>query len=208
MTRSDAIVYVIDDDLSVRRAVARLVRTLGLEVETFASAQDFLDHTPDDRPACLLLDVRMPGQTGLDLQTTLARSGRDLGIVFITGHGTVPMGVGAMKKGAVDFLPKPFNDHELIDAVDRALAKSREARRIAAERTAVQRRLDMLTPRERQVLELVVTGMLNKQIGAALGAAEKTIKVHRARVMQKMAAGSVADLVRMTQKVTPVGETS
>ncbi len=197
---SDAIVYVVDDDETVRRSLARLVRSAGLKVDTFASAQAFLEHKGQDRPSCLVLDVRLPGLSGLDLQTAMGQSQRTMPIIFITGRGNVPMTVRAMKGGAQDFLEKPFDDQELLDAIQRALARSQEARAEDAERADIERRLAALTPRERQVLELVVAGMLNKQIAGELGAAEKTIKVHRGRVMKKMQAGSVAELVRMTQK--------
>jgi FixJ family two-component response regulator len=198
---SEAVVYVVDDDEAVRRSLARLIRSVGLAVETFPSAKAFLDHPLDDRPCCLVLDLRLPGPSGLDLQTALANAQRSLPIVFITGHGNVPASVRAMKAGALDFLQKPFHDQDLLDAVQRGLGRSRAARAEGAERAALQRRVDLLTTRERQVLTLVVTGKLNKQIAAELGAAEKTIKVHRGRVMKKMQAESVADLVRMTQKV-------
>jgi len=197
---SDAIVYVVDDDEAVRRSLARLVRSVGLKVDTFASAQAFLEHKGQDRPSCLVLDVRLPGLSGLDLQTAMGQSQRTMPIIFITGRGNVPMTVRAMKGGAQDFLEKPFDDQELLDAIQRALARSQEARAEDAERADIERRLAALTPRERQVLELVVAGLLNKQIAGELGAAEKTIKVHRGRVMKKMQAGSVAELVRMTQK--------
>lgn len=198
---NDAIVYVVDDDDSVCRALARLFRSVGLSAETFPSAKALLDHPPPDRPACLILDIRLPGPSGLDLQETLSRAGRDLPIVFITGHGDVPTTVRAMKGGAVDFLQKPFNDQELLDCVQRALARGRAQWTERRERAALQGRVDALTPREREVLLQVVTGKLNKQIAGELGIAEKTIKVHRGRVMQKMQAGSVADLVRMVEKL-------
>lgn len=197
----DAIVYVVDDDASVRRALGLLIRSMGLESQMFPSAQAFLDHPVSSRPSCLVLDVRLPGPSGLDLQTALLKATRRIPIVFISGHGDVPMTARAMKGGAVDFLPKPFHDQDLLDAVQRALAKDRLALADAAEREAIDRRVAMLTPRERQVMALVVRGLLNKQIAAELGAAEKTIKIHRGRMMQKMAAGSVADLVRMTEKI-------
>jgi FixJ family two-component response regulator len=198
---SDAVVYVVDDDEAVRRSLARLIRSVGLPVETFPSAKAFLEHPPPDRPACLLLDLRLPGPSGLDLQAVLGEAQRTLPIVFITGHGNVPASVRAMKAGALDFLQKPFNDQDLLNAVQRGLTRSRAAWAEGTERAALQRRVDLLTARERQVLTLVVTGRLNKQIAAELGAAEKTIKVHRGRVMKKMQAESVADLVRMTQKI-------
>jgi FixJ family two-component response regulator len=198
---SDGVVYVVDDDDAVRRSLARLIRSVGLAVETFPSAKAFLEHTLPDRPACLVLDLRLPGPSGLDLQAALGDTQRRMPIIFITGHGNVPASVRAMKGGAIDFLQKPFNDQDLLDGVHRGLARSRAAWEEGAERAVVQGRLDMLTTRERQVLTLVVAGKLNKQIAAELGAAEKTIKVHRGRVMKKMQAESVADLVRMTQKV-------
>lgn len=198
---ADAVVYVVDDDESVRRSLARLLRSVGLNVETFPSGKAFLEHKLSDRPACLVLDLRLPGFSGLDLQTALGESQPTIPIIFITGHGNVPASVRAMKGGALDFLEKPFSNQELLDSVQRGLARSRRARAEAAEQAAIQRRLDTLTARERQVLSLVVRGSLNKQIAAELGAAEKTIKVHRGRMMKKMDAGSVADLVRMTQKV-------
>jgi FixJ family two-component response regulator len=198
---SDAVVCVVDDDESVRRALARLIRSVGFSTETFPSAKAFLDHGTPDRPACLILDIRLPGPSGLDLQETLSQRGQDLPIVFITGHGDVPTTVRAMKAGAVDFLQKPFKDQELLDCVQRAVARSREQRAERAERAELQKRLGTLTPREREVLLQVVTGKLNKQIAGDLGIAEKTIKVHRGRVMQKMHAGSVADLVRMVEKL-------
>jgi RNA polymerase sigma factor (sigma-70 family) len=200
----DGIVYVVDDDASVRRALARLIAAAGLEVQTFPSAHAFLDHTPLDRPGCLVLDVRLPGESGLDLQTAMGEARQQqLPIIFVTGHGTVPASVRAMKEGALDFLQKPVDEHELLDGIQRALRRSRDARAEQAERAIVQRRLDTLTPREREVLDLVATGLLNKQIGDRLGVAEKTIKVHRGRAMQKMATDSVADLVRLLNRLGP-----
>ncbi len=198
---ADAVVYVVEDDEAVRRALARLLRSVGLAVETFPSARAFLESPRPDRPACLVLDVRLPGPSGLELQTALGEGQRATPIIFITGHGNVPMSVRAMKSGALDFLQKPFNDQELLEAVQLALDRSRQARADSAEQTAIRRRFETLTPREREVLGLVVTGMLNKQIASRLGAAEKTIKVHRGRVMRKMVAESVADLVRMAQRI-------
>jgi RNA polymerase sigma factor (sigma-70 family) len=197
----DGVVYVVDDDASVRRAFARLVASAGFNVETFPSANAFLRQPVADRPACLVLDVRLPGESGLDLQAALGDARRYLPIIFVTGHGTVPTSVRAMKEGAVDFLQKPVNEQELLDRIRQALVRSRDARAARAERDELQRRLDSLTAREREVLELVATGMVNKQIGDRLGVAEKTIKVHRGRVMHKMAAASVADLVRMLHKL-------
>jgi FixJ family two-component response regulator len=198
---NEAIVYVVDDDESICRALARLFRSVGLASETFASAKAFLEHPASVRPACLILDIRLPGPSGLDLQTALSQAGRDVPIVFITGHGDVSSSVRAMKGGAIDFLQKPFNDQELLDCVHRALARSRERLAAVAERRELESRLETLTPREREVMLQVVTGKLNKQIAADLGIAEKTVKVHRGRVMQKMRANSVAELVRIVENL-------
>lgn len=191
------VVFVVDDDDAVRRSLARLLGSAGLRAETFASAHEFLARPEADGPACLLLDVRMPGLSGLDLQERLGSRVEVLPIVFMTGHGTVPMSVRAMKAGASDFLQKPFDDQALLDAVEGALDRSRAAGERRGRRKEVLARLATLTPREREVFDGVVRGLLNKQIGAELGTAEKTVKIHRGRVMQKMEAGSVADLVRM-----------
>jgi FixJ family two-component response regulator len=198
---SDPVVYVVDDDAAVRRALALMIRSAGLRVETFPSAPAFLDSRLADQPTCLVLDVRMPGSSGLDLQDELERTRRDIPIVFLTGHGNVPMSVRAMKGGAVDFLQKPVHDEDLLRAIHRALDRNREARAERAARVAIQQRLDSLTPRERDVLALMVTGIPSKQIASELGAAEKTIKVHRGRIMRKMQASSLVDLVQMTDKV-------
>ena len=197
---ADEIVYIVDDDDSVRRGLTRLVRAAGFDVEAFPSAEAFLGAMHRDQPACVVLDVRMPGQSGPELQDALGQAGRELPIIFLTGHGDVATSVRAMKSGAADFLEKPTPDHVLLEAIRRALDRDRQARADRAERHAIRARVDSLTPRERQVLALVVGGFLNKQIGAELGAAEKTIKVHRGRVMHKMRAGSVAELVRLAEK--------
>ena len=198
---NEAMVYVVDDDELICRALSRLFRSVGLESRTFPSAPAFIESPPLDGPACLVLDVRLPGPSGLDLQSTLVQARPDIPIVFLTGYGSVPTTVRAMQGGAVDFLEKPFNDQQLLDCVQRALDRSRSLRASRAERVELQRRLNTLTPRERAVLKLVVAGRLNKQIADDLGSAEKTVKVHRGRVMQKMHADSVAALVRMTEKL-------
>ena len=198
---SEGVVYIVDDEEAVRRSIARLVRSVGLRAETFPSAQAFLAQRLGDEPACLILDVRLPDQSGLDVQAAMGPSQRVMPIIFITGRGNVQMSVRAMKEGALDFLEKPFESEALLECIRRALAKSREGREVETERAAIERRLATLSPRERQVLALVVKGMMNKQIAGALGAAEKTIKIHRGRVMGKMDAASVAELVRMTYTV-------
>jgi FixJ family two-component response regulator len=196
-----AIVCVIDDDEDVCKALKRLLRSTGLAVKTFPSPQAFLAYPLADRPSCLVLDVQLPGQSGLELQTALEEAELNIPIVFVTGHGDVPTSVRAMKAGAVDFLEKPFEDRDLLDSIHRALDESRERRAGRAERAVIRQRIESLTPREHQVLELLVTGMLNKQVAGELGAAEKTIKVHRGRIMAKMHANSLVDLARMTEKI-------
>jgi RNA polymerase sigma factor (sigma-70 family) len=196
-----AVVLVVDDDESVRRALTRLLTAEGYEVHTYASAHELLMQGTPTGSGCALLDVRLPGLGGLELQSTLRAIGWDLPIVFMTGHGDVPTSVRAMKGGAVDFLSKPFGDGELLDAIGRALTREREAR-VERERVSdLRNRFDSLTPREREVCALVVTGRLNKQIAAALGTSEKTIKVHRARAMAKMQARSLAELVRIVDRL-------
>lgn len=202
MRETEPIVFIVDDDESVRKALSRLIKSVDLKVETFSSANDFLKRDPYDGPACMVLDIRMPGLSGLDLQAELAKSERTSSIVFITGHGNIPMSVQAIKAGAVDFLEKPFEEQALLDAVHLAIQKDRLVKEKLAELRKIQERVESLTPREREVFALVVTGMLNKQIAFEMGISEKTIKVHRARVMQKMQADSLADLVRMAEKAS------
>lgn len=199
MKEESPIVYVVDDDPSVRRSLARLIRSEGFRVETFARAQDFLDQKEGTDPSCLVLDVNLPERSGLDLQRELSLRGYSMPIVFITGYGTIPMSVQAMKGGAAEFLEKPVNDQVLLKAIHQAVEKDRQMKRQYIERKEIQQRLASLTPREREVLPLVVSGMLNKQVALRLGTTEKTIKVHRARIMEKMGADSLADLVRLAQ---------
>jgi FixJ family two-component response regulator len=199
--RTDGVVFVVDDDESVRDALSNLIRSIGLAAETFASAQDFLSHRRPDATACLVLDVRLPGLSGLDLQRELATTGQQIPIIFITGHGDIPMTVRAMKAGAAEFLPKPFREQDLLDAIQQALDKDRIARRERTDLSEIRNRHETLTSREREVMMLIVRGRLNKQVAAELGISEITIKVHRHNVMQKMQATSLPDLVRMAQKL-------
>jgi FixJ family two-component response regulator len=197
-----ATVFLVDDDASVRKALTRLIKSAGYQVQAFASARDFLEHwaTAEDGPACLVLDVRMPGLSGLDLQQELQSANAPLPIIFITGHGDIPMSVKAMKHGAVDFLPKPVKDKALLGAIAQALERAVRERSVHDKLDDIRRRLETLTPREVEVLRLVITGMLNKQIAHQLGTVEKTIKVHRARVMEKMEVQSLAELVRLAER--------
>jgi FixJ family two-component response regulator len=195
-----ALVNIVDDDPSVRKGLARLVKSAGYRVEVFESAGEFLARAPQEDPSCLILDVRMPGLTGLELQEALGIAGRRVSIVFVSGHGDVVGSVKAMKRGAVDFLTKPVDSRELLGAIERAVAKARTSQREQAGAADVQGRLKTLTAREAQVFALVVTGMLNKQVAHDLGIVEKTVKVHRARVMEKMRAGSLAELVRLADR--------
>lgn len=208
MTHEDPAVFVVDDDVSVREALQNLLRSVGLKVATFVSAQEFFSLMSSKRPsgpACLVLDVRLPGLSGLDLQRQLAQANLGIPIVFITAHGDIPMSVRAMKAGAVEFLPKPFRDQDLLDAVQQAIDRDREAQRSRTERAELQERYQSLTTREREVMGFVVRGFANKQIAGEIGVSEPTVKLHRGRVMHKMRAESLADLITISQKLGTPG---
>ena len=194
-------VYVVDDDVSVLKALKRLIRSAGFNAETFDSAREFLNRGSYDSPCCLVLDVRMPDLSGIDLQQELSKLGLSIPIIFLTGHGTIPMSVQAMKAGAVDFLTKPCNDEELLQTIHQSIEKNRLERSEQAGLDSIRQRIDSLTQRENQVFRMVIAGMLNKQVGYELGISEKTVKTHRARVMQKMQADSLAQLVRLAERV-------
>jgi two-component system response regulator FixJ len=200
-TNARATIFVVDDDLAVRDALKLLLRSVGQAVETYGSAQEFLDAYSEDRPGCLVLDIRMPGMSGLELQQKLNEKHSILPIIFITGHGDVPMAVEAMQAGAVDFIQKPFRDQDLIDRINQALEKDSNNRAALGERNDIRKRLETLTPREREVLDLVVHGKANKVIAGDLKLSQRTVEIHRARVMEKMQASSLAHLVRMVLEV-------
>ena len=208
MMASTAIVFVIDDDASVRKSLKRLLDAARYKVELFASASEFLARSAHDGPSCVVVDVRMPELNGIDFQKALIEGGREEQLVFITGHGDIPMCAKAMKAGAVDFLPKPFKPKQLLESVERALTRSAEHRRRASAKTHARDLIERLTPREHEVMQLVATGMLNKQVGGELGMAEKTVKTHRAHLMQKLGITSVAELMVVLQKaeVPPVAK--
>jgi FixJ family two-component response regulator len=201
MTVTDATVFVVDDDAPMRESLKNLIRSIGLRAELFASAQEFLRSKRPDVPGCLVLDVRMPGLSGLDLQRRATEAGMEIPIIFITGHGDIPMSVRAMKAGAVEFLTKPYRDQDLLDAIQEALELDRKARDQRAAMEELRCRFASLTPREREVMARVVAGLLNKQIGAELGTSETTVKIHRHQVMEKMGAGSLPELVRMADRL-------
>ncbi|MEA1922548.1 MAG: response regulator [Pseudomonadota bacterium] len=195
MIESDAVVYIVDDDVLLRDSLEQLVKSVGLKAETFSDAVDFLEYDLPDRPGCLVLDIRMSGLSGLELQDELAKNGVSIPIIFITGHGTVPMSVRAMKAGAVDFLQKPFEAQDLLDAIHRAIKQNRQIRVEQAERADIKGRIKSLTSREHEILVFVVAGMMNKQIAFELDVSENTVKTHRARIMRKMEVASLAGLV-------------
>jgi FixJ family two-component response regulator len=199
MGTQEPIVFVVDDDAAARSALESLLQSVGLRVETFGSAADFLQRGAPEGPCCLVLDVRLPGMSGIELQRNLTSTGAAIPIIFITGHGDIPMSVEAMKAGALEFLTKPFRGQELLDAIHNAIERSRATREGEAKRAELRRRADSLTPREREVMQRVIAGLLNKQIAAELGTSERTVKIHRAQVMRKMGAESLPDLVRMAE---------
>jgi len=201
MIEDDPIVFIVDDDESVCNSLAWLIESVRIKVETFPSANEFLKRAPYNGPACLVLDVRMPGLSGLDLQNQLAEAGRTIPIIFISGHANISMSVRAMKSGAIDFIEKPFEDQSLLNAINRSLKKDRQTKLEQVKIKDIQQRVDSLTPREREVFLLIIDGKLNKEAAFELGTTVRTIKAHRARIMQKMKAASFADLVRMAEKL-------
>jgi len=202
MKDTHSTVFVVDDDLSVRDGLVDLISSVGMTAKAFTSAQEFLQHKRQNAPACLVLDVRLPGLSGLDLQRQLGQSGHSIPIIFITGHGDIPMSVRAMKQGAVEFLTKPFRDQDLLDAIHQALKTDGAACEQRAKAAELRRRYDSLTPREREVMQLVIAGMLNKQIASELGTSEVTVKMHRGQAMHKMRAESVVELLRMAETIS------
>src|SRR6516164_2980935 len=208
MSNTHPTVFVVDDDRSVREGLVDLIHSVGMNVKAFGSAQEFLQHNRPETPACLVVDVRLPGPSGLDLQRQLGRSENPIPVIFITGHGDIPMSVRAMKDGAVEFLTKPFRDQDLLDAIHQALNSDRTAREQRAKAVELRRRYESLTSREREVMKLVVRGLLNKQIASQLGASEVTIKMHRGQVMHKMRAESVVELLHMAETIAPTGDDS
>lgn len=205
MKKVDSVVFVVDDDASVREAIASLIKSVGLNAETFETAQDFLQSKRPDVPGCVVLDVRLPGLSGLDLQRELSAHAIKLPIIFITGYGDIPMSVRAMKAGAVEFLTKPFRDQDLLDAIQQAVTRDRDSRHEQREMAKLSQCFDSLTAREREVLDLVAAGLLNKQIAGELGVSEITVKIHRGQVMKKMGAGSLAELIKMTERLKIAG---
>lgn len=201
MTDAGSMVFVVEDDASMRESLKNLIRSVGLNIEAFASAQEFLGSAHPDVPGCLVLDVRLPGLSGLELQKRMSETDMEIPIIFITGHGDIPMTVQAMKGGAVEFLTKPFRDQEILDAIHQALERDRRSRDQRAKVEKLRSRYHSLTPRESEVMALVVTGLLNKQIAGELGTSEASVKVHRQHLMEKMRAGSLADLVRMADRL-------
>jgi FixJ family two-component response regulator len=201
MTEPASIVFVVDDDPSVRRSIKRLVESVGLRVELFGSATEFMNSSHPDVVSCLVTDIRLPGMSGLDFHRELIQVNNEIPTIFITAHGDIPMTVRAMKAGAVEFLTKPFRDQDLLDAIQLGLEQDRSRRLRHAETALLRERLESLTPREREVLPLVVSGLLNKQVAAEIGTTEATVKVHRSQLMRKMGANSLPDLVRMVEKI-------
>ena len=204
MTTTEPTVFVIDDDKAIRSAIKNLLESVGLRAEVFSTPREFLKEGHKDKPGCLVLDVRLPGASGLDFQHELATGNVEIPVIFITGHGDIPMSVQAMKAGAVDFLTKPFRDQDLLDAIQRAIGRDQARRRLETEGGDIRNRFNSLTPREREVMSLVVAGLLNKQVAAQMGTSETTAKIHRGQVMRKMQAQSLPDLVRMSERLGPL----
>jgi FixJ family two-component response regulator len=200
MVETSPLVFIIDDDASVRKSLSRLLRTLGFNVEAYESGEHFLSREPYHGIGCIILDIRLPGLSGMDLHDELITAHRALPIIFVTGHGDIPMSVRAMKKGAVDFLPKPFDEEDLLHALDRAIEADKKAKEEQTEHNHTMRLVERLTPREREIVPYIISGILNKQIASKLNIAEKTVKVHRGRIMEKLGVESVADLVRLAGK--------